>query len=90
MIIQFLLLGILINQFFEHLLSQPFVTFLIGLEYYKNVHNTRYKNLLMIAIFAQHMHLKGLNDALHLIIRNVHFAHEYQLNTAQLVLITKR
>ena len=44
----------------------------------------------MIAIFAQHMHLKGLNDALHLIIRNVHFAHEYQLNTAQLVLITKR
>ena len=72
-----------------HLLFQQFVTFLIALEYYKNVHNTHYKNLLMIAIFVLHRHLKDLNDALRLIIRNVHFAHEYQSNKDQLVLIMK-
>ena len=72
-----------------HLLFQQFVTFLIALEYCNNVHNTHYKNLLMIAIFVLHMHLKDLNDALRLIIRNVHFAHEYQSNKDQLVLIMK-
>ena len=72
-----------------HLLFQQFVTFSIALEYYKNVHNTYNSHLLKVAIFVLHMHLKDLNDALRLIIRNVHFAHEYQSNKDQLVLIMK-